>query len=668
MDDPKFSWPLFLGPQAENAPLLERLLVDLVRDHCFWRRNFHPEDGLAIPPEPSRGPEHDAQVARSMAALQKLSAQLKRAVPFFSPRYVGHMNADLLIPGIVAQMVTTLYNPNNVSEESAPVTLDMELAVGRQLATMFGMSVDDDAEPCAWGHLTSGGTVANYEALWNFRCVRYYGVALQAGAAEIGFEPGDVGPHQKPLGSYSYHELLNLSIDETIELRQQCVDALRDAPGGVDVRALSEAVRGARLETLGSARFFVRYSGQVPPPKIFVPSSGHYSWEKGMKVLGLGTDNLVRVHVDDCMRMDAAHLEQCLLEAADRGETALCVVGVLGTTEFGTVDPIHEILEVRERVRQRCGLYPYVHVDAAWGGYMASIFRREDGSMIPRNELRREFRAFPGETLYQSFAALADVDSITVDPHKMGYVPYPAGAFVARNRRIVDFIAQEAAYVFDLGASETEVPTGQKLHALGKYILEGSKPGSAAAAVHVVHEVLPLHERGFGRMLKGTIHAAEAFYAKAREMREKLIDVVHLGVPFETDSHLMCLALNPRGNKSLKKLNQFGRTLFQAMKVDPDQPVQVQEFIGSYTSLFAKTLSPAIRERILLQLGIDPRGFVDELPVDATDADDVSDHLFLLRHTLMNPWLLSVAEDGRNGVERYWDWLEVLVRKVVAEG
>ena len=224
----------------------------------------------------------------------------------------------------------------------------------------------------------------------------------------------------------------------------------------------------------------------------------------------------------------------------------------------------------------------------AWGGYMASVFRKADGSMVQHKNLRSEFEHFPSETVYRSFEALAHVDSITVDPHKLGYVPYPAGAFVTRNRRVVDFIAQEAAYVFDLGASETEVPYGEKLRALGKYILEGSKPGSAAAAVHVTHEVLPLHDEGFGRLLKGTIHAAERFYDKARETREKLIDLVHLGVPFETDSHLLCLAINPRGNKSLAELNRFGRELFQAMKVDATKPVQIQEFIGSYTSLFAK--------------------------------------------------------------------------------
>jgi hypothetical protein len=46
---PKQALPAwFLGPRAENAELLERLIVESLRDHVFWRRNFHPEDGFTI--------------------------------------------------------------------------------------------------------------------------------------------------------------------------------------------------------------------------------------------------------------------------------------------------------------------------------------------------------------------------------------------------------------------------------------------------------------------------------------------------------------------------------------------------------------------------------------------------------------------------------------------
>jgi hypothetical protein len=47
MDETKlYSW--FLGPKAENADMLERLILEALRDCVFWRRNFHPETDEAL--------------------------------------------------------------------------------------------------------------------------------------------------------------------------------------------------------------------------------------------------------------------------------------------------------------------------------------------------------------------------------------------------------------------------------------------------------------------------------------------------------------------------------------------------------------------------------------------------------------------------------------------
>lgn len=658
--DLEFIQPYFLGPAAENDQLLESLVVEFLRDHTYWRRNFHPEDGLRI----SAGARHEAGFlevqARTRAELYRMSAALKRAVPFFHPRYVGHMTGDLLLSGLVAKLVTTLYNPNNVSEEAAPVTLEWELEAGEDLARMFGFAVDDDAEPCAWGHLTSGGTVANYEALWNFRSVKFYALALQAGARECGYDPDGVGPRAKPLSAYSKWELLNLSIDETVALRRQIARRLRIEASAEAFHQFARAVRARRIESLGTAGFFLEHR-DLQAPCVVVPSSAHYSWAKGMKVLGLGTANLVKVAVDDHMRMDADHLSECLERAVEREVPILCAVGMLGTTEFGTVDPIHRLVAERERWRGR-GVDFGLHVDAAWGGYLMSVFRRPDGTLHTREDVAAEgFRHFPSETVYRAFEAVPAVDSVTVDPHKLGFVPYPAGAFVARNREVVDFITQEAAYVFDLGDEEVEIPRRQKLHNLGQYILEGSKPGAAAAAVHVTHRVLPLHSEGLGRVLRLTVRACEMFWDSSHDARERLRGRVRLCVPFEPDSNLICLALNPEGNRSLAAMNRFGRAVFQRMKVDGDRPVQVKTFIGSYTSLTRDTLPGRQADRILDELGLDAATF-QAIP---TDRSREADHVFLLRHTLMNPWLLA-GPGGRDYIARYWDYLEEVVDEVLA--
>lgn len=230
--DIDFLGPWFLGPAAENDQLLEELVLEFVRDHVYWRRNFHSEDGQRISPAAKHAPDYLEFQDRLRSELYRLSADLKRAIPFFHPATSGD-----------------------------------------QLADMFGYSTDPAAEPCAWG------------------------------------------------------------------------------------------------------------------------------------------------------------------------------------------------------------------------GYLTSVFRAPDGSFRAREDVASGFRHFPSSMVYDAFLSVREADSITVDPHKLGYIPYAAGAYVARNREVTDFIAQRAAYV-----------------------------------------------------------------------------------PFEPDSNLICLALNPEGNEDLAPMNRFGRQVFGRMKVDAEQP------------------------------------------------------------------------------------------------
>ncbi|MDT8367954.1 MAG: pyridoxal-dependent decarboxylase [Longimicrobiales bacterium] len=630
--------------------------MEFLRDHAYWRRNFHPEDGFRISADARHRPDFLAAQARIHAELHRLSARLKRAVPVFHPRYVGHMTGDLLLPGLVAKLLTTLYNPNNVSEEAAPVTLEMELEVGEQLARMFGFSTDEASEVCAWGHLTSGGTVANYEALWNFRSLKFYPLALQAGCAEISCDTGPVGPAAQPLAAYDAWELLNLSIAETIALRREVGVRARERLGSRFHR-FADAVRERRIETLGTAGFFLEH--QIQPPRVLVSSAAHYSWAKGMKVLGLGTGQMVKVAIDDHMRMDVDDLRRHLDTLHEERVTVLAVVGMLGTTEFGTVDPIHEIVAERDRRRTE-GLDFGIHVDGAWGGYLASVFRSADGGWRTQADMSRGYTYFPGDVVYRAFNAVPLVDSVTVDPHKLGFIPYPAGAFVTRNRGVADFIVQDAAYVFDIDGEE-EPGTREKLRNLGQYILEGSKPGSAAAAVWVTHNVLPLDHEGLGRILRLTIRACETFWDSVRDYGERWKGRVRVRTPFEPDSNLICLALNPEGNTSVAEMNRFTRAVFRRMRVDPERPVQVTEFIASYTSMTKDNLPGSQADRILDELGLDPSTFVHAPEDTRRDAD----HLYILRHTLMNPWQLT-GPDGVDYLERYWSFLGAIIDEELA--
>src|SRR4051812_45424658 len=207
---------VFLGPKAENADVFERLLLEAVRDHVFWRRNFHPQDGFEVTEADKRTPAYEQSISTLQQELMGLLGELKAGVPFFSPRYIGHMSSDLTMASMVGYFATMLYNPNNVAAEGGPVTTRMELEVADQLAGMIGYDVARQ-----WGHLTSGGTVANFEALWVARNVKYLPLAVRWAADELGM--ADIGV-QLPSGGgadlrrLELWELLNVSSTAALDL------------------------------------------------------------------------------------------------------------------------------------------------------------------------------------------------------------------------------------------------------------------------------------------------------------------------------------------------------------------------------------------------------------------------------------------------------------------
>ncbi len=620
--------PHFLGAYAENDDFFEDTLVEFVRDHVFWRRNFHPDDEPPITTREQMDPAFLEGLARTKRELHQLTAKLKHSVPFFHPRYLGHMVSDLLMPGLIAQLVTTLYNPNNVVEEVAPVTAALEVEVGKQLCRMVGYGVDPKHAPCALGHLTSGGTLANDEALWLARAVKLYPLAVRDACQALGIWP------DLTLREADDWSLLNWSPERALAL----ADFVASMP------ALAAEVVQRRVESVGLARFAAVHP-LVAELVVLAPGTAHYSWQKAMKLLGLGTAQLVELPTRGA-RIDVDAFDAALARCAADHKPVLAVVAVYGTTEFGTFDPVHALAE-----RQGTPVRFWLHVDAAWGGYVPSLFRDEAGELRAREAVMQGFRHFPSERVYRTTAALPEADSITVDPHKLGFVPFGAGALLARDRRVFDLVTQDASYVFDGAPLDAEA----RYRRVGRFSLEGSRPGAPAAACYVNHRVLPLDAAHFGEVIGRSVRACETLYDRLPALRAELAPLAHLAVPFEPDCNLVCLAVNPRGNRSLAAANAFGRELFEAMAVRADTPVQVRRFFGSCTTLELAHLGAAEREALGAQL---------ELDLAVPDASG----LFLLRHTLMNPWLLSPPGDGAPSyVEAYATYLVSLVKARLAE-
>jgi glutamate/tyrosine decarboxylase-like PLP-dependent enzyme len=301
--------------------------------------------------------------------LDEVALRMGDNYPYFHPLYAGQM---LKPPHPVARAAYALamaVNPNNHARDGGRASSQMEIEAVAEIARMFGYAEH-------LGHLTSGGTFANLEALW--------------------------------------------------------------------------------------------VAGQLAPGKrILAQQQAHYTHKRITSVLKLPFSEIAS---DNLGRMDLNALED-QLRLGDVGT----VVATMGATAVGSVDPLPEILALRDRYGFR------VHLDAAYGGYFRLI----------AEELDPPARA--------AYLAMHQADSIVIDPHKHGLQPYGCGCVLFRDPSVGRFYKHDSPYTYF---------TSGQLH-LGEISLECSRAGASAVALWATQRLLTLTPGGeFARGLAASRRAA----------------------------------------------------------------------------------------------------------------------------------------------------------------
>jgi glutamate/tyrosine decarboxylase-like PLP-dependent enzyme len=237
-------------------------------------------------------------------------------------------------------------------------------------------------------------------------------------------------------------------------------------------------------------------AGQLAPGKRVVASEqAHYTHSRISSVLRLPFSS---VAADPCGRMDMSALEFHL----QQGDVGTVVV-TLGTTATGSVDPLEQVLALRERYAFR------IHVDAAYGGYFV-------------------LAANLGEAATRAYACVTSADSLVVDPHKHGLQPYGCGCILFRDSAVGRFYRHDSPYTYFTSAD---------LH-LGEISLECSRAGAAAVALWATQRLLPL-TRG-GEFARGLEHSREAAMTLHRKLRG---DTEHWLTPFAPDLDIVVWAV-----------------------------------------------------------------------------------------------------------------------------
>lgn len=216
----------------------------------------------------------------------------------------------------------------------------------------------------------------------------------------------------------------------------------------------------------------------APPITVVVGDEVHVSVLKGIGMLGLGRERVVRVPVDGQGRIIAARLP------AVAGPTIVCLQA--GNVNTGAFDPIGEIVA---RLR---GTGAWIHVDGAFGLWAA---------------------AAPAKRSLASGVDLAD--SLATDAHKWLNVPYDSGLVFVRDRSALNgAMSASAAYLIE---GQTRDPH--------LFVPEMSR---RARAVEVWAALRSLGRRGFAEMIERNCAHAARFANELRNAGHQVLNDVVL--------------------------------------------------------------------------------------------------------------------------------------------
>ena len=162
------------------------------------------------------------------------------------------------------------------------------------------------------------------------------------------------------------------------------------------------------------AMYAARNAAQVNSPEVVVPESAHFSFCKVCDMLNL---KMVKAPLDANFRVNPEQMAQSITKRT------VAIMGNAGSAELGTVDPIEALSKIA--VQHDVPL----HVDAAFGGLLLP-FLKELGYSTPEFDF-----------------GSAGVQSVTVDPHKMGLSTIPAGGILFRNSQSLQCIKTQTPYL-----------------------------------------------------------------------------------------------------------------------------------------------------------------------------------------------------------------------------
>jgi len=163
--------------------------------------------------------------------------------------------------------------------------------------------------------------------------------------------------------------------------------------------------------------------------RILCSEVAHFTIEKSAAQLGLGTDSVIRIQVDDRYRMRPAALRDALASLKTQNLVPAAIVATAGTTDFGSIDSLTDLAD------QAASARTWLHVDAAYGGALL----------------------FSAQHRYR-LSGIEHVHSIAIDFHKLFWQPIPCSVFLIRDAQFFAPIRMHSDYLNPEAHEDAGIP------------------------------------------------------------------------------------------------------------------------------------------------------------------------------------------------------------------
>lgn len=206
--------------------------------------------------------------------------------------------------------------------------------------------------------------------------------------------------------------------------------------------------------------------------EVIIPKNAHFSFQKIASLMDI---KLIPIPLTENYYIDVLKTKKKI------GNNTAAIVGIAGSTELGTIDPISDLSDlcIDEKV--------YLHVDAAFGGYIIPFLRKL------------------GYDVFDFDFKLPAVSSITIDAHKMGRSAIPLGTLFVRNKKWLDEISVETPYI------SSKKQAG----------ILATRSCAPVAAAYAVAEYLGIE--GYTKMVKNCMNIARYTKEKIEEIGLELL-------------------------------------------------------------------------------------------------------------------------------------------------